>query len=348
MGALARLALGPRRLAIRARCVGPLARRRRGARQARLNTPLVEVVAAVIERPDGIFLAGAATGGQGVCRLLGISRRQSRAGGAAGCGARARAARRTRHRRRARLSLDRADLRLSARRSAAEFLSRARLAAAKLHGKEAQRLAWQHVSALDVAPLLPANAPVLRALQLPFEYAITHAGEIGTQAQLRLIDQRLAQGLRLIQVREKGMQAQLLEQLRPRGDRESAGVRCASADQRRRRTRPAPGRGRRAPRPRRSSLHWIERPELPWCAASCHTAAELARAVQLGIDFVVLGPVQATPTHPDAQTLGWDGFGALARGMAMPVFALGGMRPVDLEDAWRCGAHGIAMVRGSW
>ena len=47
------------------------------------------------------------------------------------------------------------------------------------HGKEAQRLAWQHVSALEVAPLLPANAPVLRALQLPFEYAITHAGEIG-------------------------------------------------------------------------------------------------------------------------------------------------------------------------
>jgi thiamine monophosphate synthase len=32
----------------------------------------------------------------------------------------------------------------------------------------------------------------------------------------------------------------------------------------------------------------------------------------------------------------------------MPVFALGGMQPGDLETAWHCGAQGIAMVRGSW
>lgn len=217
----------------------------------------------------------------------------------------------------------------------------------ELHGKERQQLAWQHVSALDVAPLLPANAPVLRALQLPFEYAITHAGEIGAQAQLRLIDQRLAQGLRLIQVREKGMQAQLLESFASAviaKTRAYGAQVLINADVELAQSLGADG------------VHLVaaqlatldRRPELPWCAASCHTAAELARAVQLGIDFVVLGPVRATPTHPDAQTLGWEGFGALARGMAMPVFALGGMRPVDLEAAWRCGAHGIAMVRSSW
>ena len=79
------------------------------------------------------------------------------------------------------------------------------------HGKEQQQLAWQHASTLDVAPLLPANAPVLRALQLPFEYAITHAGEIGEAQQLSALDERLAQGLRLIQVREKSMRAPALE-----------------------------------------------------------------------------------------------------------------------------------------
>jgi 8-oxo-dGTP diphosphatase len=63
---------------------------------------------------------------------------------------------------------------------------------------------------------------------------------------------------------------------------------------------------------------------------------------------VVLGPVQPTPTHPDAQALGWDGFGALVRGMPVPVYALGGMEPRDLENAWRQGGQGIAMVRGSW
>jgi 8-oxo-dGTP diphosphatase len=34
--------------------------------------------------------------------------------------------------------------------------------------------------------------------------------------------------------------------------------------------------------------------------------------------------------------------------VAIPVFALGGVNPRDLEPAWRCGAHGIAMLRGSW
>ena len=90
------------------------------------------------------------------------------------------------------------------------------------------------------------------------------------------------------------------------------------------------------------------RPALGWCAASCHNAVELARAAQLGVDFAVLGPVQATPSHPDSLPLGWKGFAALARGASLPVFALGGMEPGDLETAWRCGAQGIAMVRGSW
>ena len=215
------------------------------------------------------------------------------------------------------------------------------------HGKEDQRLAWQHVSTLAVAPLLPANAPVLRALELPFEYAITHAGEIGTAEQLRRIDERLAQGLRLIQVREKSMRAPAVEHFaqsvlaraRPHGaivlinsDIELAlrlgadGVHLTAAQ-----------------------LAVLERrPALGWCAASCHNAEELVRAAELGVDFAVLGPVQATPTHPDSMPLGWEGFAALARGASLPVFALGGMKPDDLETAWRCGAQGIAMVRGSW
>ena len=215
------------------------------------------------------------------------------------------------------------------------------------HGKEEQQLAWQRASAVDVAPLLPANAPVLRALQLPFEYAITHAAEVGVKQQLSLLDRRLAQGLRLIQVREKGMPAPELERFaaaaialaRPHGARVlinsdvelarrlgADGVHLASAQ-----------------------LARLERrPVIEWCAASCHSAEEVARAAQLGVDFAVLGPVQATPSHPGAIALAWEGFAALARGACLPVFALGGMKPDDLETAWRHGAQGIAMVRGSW
>ncbi|MDP1952264.1 MAG: thiamine phosphate synthase, partial [Betaproteobacteria bacterium] len=53
-------------------------------------------------------------------------------------------------------------------------------------------------------------------------------------------------------------------------------------------------------------------------------------------------------THPEAQPLGWEGFAALAQGSEVPIYALGGMAPDRLETAWRYGAHGIAMLRGSW
>ena len=215
------------------------------------------------------------------------------------------------------------------------------------HGKEAQRLAWQHVSALSVAPLLPANGPILRALQLPFEYAITHAGEIGVEAQLDLLDQGLARGLRLIQVRERGMPPALLERFAGEVIRRSH--RCQArvlinADAELARRLGADGVHLAAAQ--LAELH--QRPDTDWCAASCHDAAELARAAELGVDFAVLGPVQATPTHPQARPLGWERFKQMAQGLSLPLFALGGMTPGELEAAWRCGAHGIAMIRGSW
>jgi 8-oxo-dGTP diphosphatase len=215
------------------------------------------------------------------------------------------------------------------------------------HGREAQQFAWQRISAISVAPLLPANAPVLRALELPFEYAITHASEIGAEQQLKRLSQRLAQGLRLIQVREKAMPAPELQRFaadvialaRPCGARV-----LINADMKLAERVGADGVHLAA-----AQLARLERrPGLDWCAASCHTAEELLRAAQLGIDFAVLGPVQATLTHPEAIPIGWERFAAMLRGASVPVFALGGMQPDDLETAWRCGAQGIAMLRGSW
>jgi len=84
------------------------------------------------------------------------------------------------------------------------------------------------------------------------------------------------------------------------------------------------------------------------CAASCHDEAELARAVELGVDFVVLGPVLPTPSHATARPLGWTRFEELSRGMPLPVYALGGLNRADLEQAMRHGAHGVALRRGAW
>jgi 8-oxo-dGTP diphosphatase len=70
--------------------------------------------------------------------------------------------------------------------------------------------------------------------------------------------------------------------------------------------------------------------------------------MQLELDFAVLGPVMPTVSHAGAATLGWEGFAALARGASIPVYAIGGLRAENLKDAWRSGAHGLAMIRGAW
>ena len=90
------------------------------------------------------------------------------------------------------------------------------------------------------------------------------------------------------------------------------------------------------------------RPDLPWCAASCHDRQEIEKAERLELDFVVLGPVKKTASHSDAPALGWQRFRSLAEGTSIPVYALGGLLSRDLEDAWRNGAHGVAMLRGAW
>jgi 8-oxo-dGTP diphosphatase len=62
----------------------------------------------------------------------------------------------------------------------------------------------------------------------------------------------------------------------------------------------------------------------------------------------VLGPLHATPSHAGVEPLGWTRFAALARGAGLPVYALGGVGPADLRDAWHAGAQGVAGIRAFW
>ena len=90
------------------------------------------------------------------------------------------------------------------------------------------------------------------------------------------------------------------------------------------------------------------RPDLPLVAASCHDARELAQAASLGLDFVVLGPVKETRSHPGQPNMGWNSFARLIEDYPLPVYALGGLTATDREAAWQAGAHGIAAIRAAW
>jgi 8-oxo-dGTP diphosphatase len=213
------------------------------------------------------------------------------------------------------------------------------------HPKEEQSIRWQRFDAPMAEPMLPANTPVLRSLELPLEYAITSAETLGAEQMLACLERRLASGLRMVQVRDKTLagRARFAQSVVALAHRHGAKV-LLNGDEQAARNAGADG------------VHWSaarlaeakERPQGLLCAASCHTATELGRAAALECDFAVLGPVRETSTHPGAATLAWDGFARIACGASLPVFAIGGLQACDLDQGRTHGAHGLAMIRGSW
>lgn len=212
---------------------------------------------------------------------------------------------------------------------------------------EHEAVAWQAPGEVTVAPLLPANGPVLKALQLPALMAVTHAGAGGAGAFLPRIERALARGVRLIQVREPEMDDAALRaftrEVTARARPHAARV-LVNADPEAALEAGADGVHLNA----RRLMRLERRPALPWCGASCHDSVELARAAALGLDYAILGPVQATPSHPGYVPLGWTRFMELAGDCELPVFAIGGLDAGCLPLAWRHGGHGVALMRAAW
>lgn len=208
-------------------------------------------------------------------------------------------------------------------------------------------LAWQCAAALTVAPMLPANAPVLAALRLPAFYAVTRAWQTGVAAQLAALDLALARGLKLVQLREAAL---------PEAARESfvaaAVARCQShgaqvlvnGDAQLARAVGADG----LHLPARQLMALDRRPPFPLVAASCHDRAELEQAARLGLDFTVLGPVAVTATHPGRAGIGWPAFEKLVARLPLPVYAIGGLSERETGAAQAAGAQGIAAIRAAW
>jgi 8-oxo-dGTP diphosphatase len=199
--------------------------------------------------------------------------------------------------------------------------------------------------AATVAPILPANAPILKALALPTRMAITMAEIEGTERQLERLEEALANGLRLVQVRERSWPVAnrlWFAEAVTRVAHDHGALVVINDDAGIARTVGADG----LHLPAAALAACTERPDFAWVGASCHSAAEIVRAGELGLDYALLGPVLPTPTHPEAPGLGWSRFAQLVAGTPIPVFALGGMTNDLLADAQGVGAHGIALMRG--
>jgi len=216
-----------------------------------------------------------------------------------------------------------------------------------MHPHEGQQFSWQHLPDITVSPVLPANDPILRSLSLPTLYAISNVQELGKEEFMERLEVSLSKGLRLVQLREKDYSRETLRELAlkmlPMLRKNDARLiintdielaREIGAD------------GVQLTGAQLGELR--ERPDVDWCAASCHNADELRRAEALGCDFALLSPVLPTKSHPGAPHLGWEKFAAIAAGSSIPVYALGGLSDADMQAAWLHGAHGIALLRQAW
>lgn len=216
-------------------------------------------------------------------------------------------------------------------------------------GNEGQAVEWVAIKELDNRQLPDANIKITKAIKLPLLYLITPDLISYDDRFLILAEQLVNNGLGLLQFRSKcstffqheSFVRELVQvcengacQLIYNGTVDNAvavgahGVHLNSS----------------------TLLRIYERPlsNDAWVAASCHNRMEIEHAIRADVDFCVVSPVHQTSSHTGDEGMGWNRFQELAEQTCIPIYALGGIKPAEIVDAHRNGAHGIAMIRGIW
>ena len=214
------------------------------------------------------------------------------------------------------------------------------------HGREGQSIRWVSPEQLVDYAFPAANRPIVTAARLPDRYLITPEPVEDFITQLEAV---LQSGIRLVQLRAKTLDFAAYRDLA----RKACALAHAQGAELLLNSDPALVIEIGADGVHLASQHLRAMSQRPlpaeyWVAASCHNAAELQHATDIGCDFAVLGPVQPTASHPGMPHLGWQGLKTLTEATVLPVYALGGMQLEDCVSAWDAGAQGIAAISGLW
>jgi len=86
-----------------------------------------------------------------------------------------------------------------------------------------------------------------------------------------------------------------------------------------------------------------------WIGKSVHDLAEAEGARTEGADYLVVGPVFATASHPGRAPLGLQRLQAIASAVdGLPVIAIGGITVDRVREVRNSGAYGVAAIRALW
>jgi len=79
---------------------------------------------------------------------------------------------------------------------------------------------------------------------------------------------------------------------------------------------------------------------------SIHSVDEAQFAQQQGADYVIFGHVFPTQSKPGLDAKGLDQLKIVSSSVAIPVFAIGGIKPSNVQEVIKAGAKGIAVMSG--
>lgn len=217
-------------------------------------------------------------------------------------------------------------------------------------GKEGQEIAWKPPSELEEDQFPAANRGIFRALSLADLYMVSGNFHDQQDALARL-QVALEDGVRLIQLRAKQLDEVEFIELAQRAialTHQTLGAKILINGK--------PEWLEKLPEadgiqlPSTALMDLTDRPidQDKLLGISTHTPVEMAKAMELGADFLLLSPVKKTASHPELDGLGWQSFAEAVAEIPVPVYALGGMKPQDVEDAKQHGGQGIAAISGLW
>lgn len=220
---------------------------------------------------------------------------------------------------------------------------------------ENQGLAWASLRGVAagqssiLSPILPATEPLLPVLAQPTVMAVTHYGQGFEACALRLAAALPHVEPVYVQFREKDMGGVALRKAfehcealcLAHAHRLLINSACFEALQDALGVRPA--------YPLHLTAHHLQNRPLfsqgqALAGASVHDSEALSVAFDAGLHYAVLGAVKETPSHVGQAGLGWAAFQSAVSQTRLPVYAIGGLKPADLETAMAHGAHGIAML----
>lgn len=88
--------------------------------------------------------------------------------------------------------------------------------------------------------------------------------------------------------------------------------------------------------------------DIPVIGVSVHDVDEARAAEEGGADYVFIGTIFQSPSHPGRTGAGAELIAAVAGVCGLPLVAIGGVTADTVEKVVSKGAHGVAAISGVW